>query len=821
MSENKQFEKVRIWNSKLARRIVPIAVGFVAVPIVLTVLILSKVGRDQIVRTTQDLQTINGHALADAGAEFQRLGRGTLANSTKQTGDISAAAVHSFSNRQQVWQSQYLQSTASDFNKLTRESLTSSTKQSLSTHRQILKEVSGKMGSIYVRSTRDAQRRAVDKFQTALMAQIEEVMQGRADELAEQVTQNIHSHRNYLALTAQMPDFLAGHVDGQKAILDSLVRRYPMLTVVSALDSSGNETAMSASDHIVTASDLGNRASAEYFKTAMRDQPYIGLEEQIAGSAPVLRIATPIERYRGRAVGVLSARMSLEDAWDMVQAARIGESGFAYVVDAHGHYLLTPSRHVGSELLSKSADVEDLHWRIYVAEPRSEVVRPIEALQHDIDKNGAVVLSSLRANLEDASRTAEARMQQGEADLQRSAEGQVEDHTRLLFDRFRKGTAQQTRSELSKMQTAIAAKAVDSERTNDDAMDEATKSSLAVMKYRAAPLTMVALNEANRRLSVSGFWIMVVSCVIGLIIALVLTATIVRPVILLAQGTRAIAQGDLGKRVDEKAPGEIQDLATAFNTMAASLLASRNELQQAETQLVHSAKLASLGTLSAGVAHELNQPLAIIRGISQQMQDEEGVSDFMRDDLLVIEGQTTRMMKIVKHLRTFSRAGSYERSAIDLNQTISDCFILIGAQLKAHDVEVELDLSEEKPFVMGDANELEQVFLNLITNARDALEGQAGAKLTIRSRIDGDQIIVEFADNGTGVPEEIAAHIFDPFFTTKEPGKGTGLGLSISHGIIDKHQGKISLRNEGGAVFQIVLPRAQEETDEAEVSKAA
>src|SRR3569833_2352388 len=286
------------------------------------------------------MQSINGDALAAAGAEFQQLGRSTLRNTTQQTGQSSAAAVHGFSDRQQAWQSQYLKTTASDFNKLTSSSLADSTRQSLATHRQILQEVSGKMGSIYVRSTRDAQQRAVDKFQAALMAQVEQVMQGRADELAEQVTLNVHSHQNNLALAAQMPDFQASRVDGQKAILDSLVRRCPMLTVVSAIDASGHDTAMSASDHIVTASDLGNRAETAYFKIAIAAQPYIGLEEPPAGSAPILRIATPIERYRGRAVGVLSARLSLGDAWDILQAARIGETGFAYVVDSHGHYLL-------------------------------------------------------------------------------------------------------------------------------------------------------------------------------------------------------------------------------------------------------------------------------------------------------------------------------------------------------------------------------------------------------------------------------------------------------------------------------------------------
>jgi C4-dicarboxylate-specific signal transduction histidine kinase len=827
MSEQQQLEKVRIWNSKLARRIVPIAVALVAVPIVLTVLILGKVGRDQIVNTADEMGTINTDALTGAGAAFQRLGRQTLRTSMQESSETSAQAVHGFSARQQVWQSQYLRSTAQDFNKLTRASLADSTNQSLRTHQQILKQVSEKMGSIYSRSTRDAQDRAVKRVETAMMTQIETVMQGRADELAEQVTQNIRSHQNYLALTAQMPDFLDGHVDGQKAILDALVRRYPMLTLVSAIDASGHETAMSASDHIVTASDLGDRSKTPYFQTAMKDEPYLGLEELPTGGAPILRIATPIEKYRGRAVGALTARMSLGDAWDLLQAARIGDTGFAYVTDPKGAYLLRP-RQVGSrtpqnaDLLMKSADLEQLHWRIYVAEPRAEVVRPIQALQRDIAENGKLTVGRMRVSLGDASRTAEVKMQKGEAQLENAAAAQVESHTRLVFDRFRSQTSQQTAAELGKMQSAIQAQAQNAEHQSDMQMDAATKSSLALMQHRTAPLTQSALNEANTRLSVFGLWIMVVSCVIGMIVALLITAAIVRPVILLAQGTRSIAQGDLEKRVDERAPGEIKDLAAAFNTMAESLMTSRNELQHAETQLVHSAKLASLGTLSAGVAHELNQPLAIIRGISQQLQDEPGVTDPMREDLELIEGQTTRMMKIVKHLRTFSRAGSYEKSTIDINQSINDCFILVGAQLKAHNVEVDLDLSDEGAFVLGDSNELEQVFLNLITNARDALDEIPDAKLTIRTRLQDDQVIAEFADNGPGIPPDVAAHIFDPFFTTKEPGKGTGLGLSISHGIIDKHEGKISVRNEGGAVFQIILPRAEQETEaSSSVPKAA
>ncbi|HLK57287.1 MAG TPA: ATP-binding protein [Chthonomonadaceae bacterium] len=230
------------------------------------------------------------------------------------------------------------------------------------------------------------------------------------------------------------------------------------------------------------------------------------------------------------------------------------------------------------------------------------------------------------------------------------------------------------------------------------------------------------------------------------------------------------------------------------------------ELHEAEEQLIQSAKLASLGTLSAGIAHELNQPIAIIRGLSQQLQGEPNLSEDVMADLELIEGQTSRMTKIVKHLRTFCRAGGSEFSQVDVNQVVRDCFLLVGEQLRTHNVNVSFDLCEAAPPVLADANELEQVFLNLITNSRDALEERPDATITIRTRVEEGQFLLEFRDNGTGVPDVVAGRIFDPFFTTKEPGKGTGLGLSISLNIIKRHQGGIQVYNDNGAVFLITLP---------------
>ena len=243
--------------------------------------------------------------------------------------------------------------------------------------------------------------------------------------------------------------------------------------------------------------------------------------------------------------------------------------------------------------------------------------------------------------------------------------------------------------------------------------------------------------------------------------------------------------------------------------MAGALRQTQSKLSEAEQQLVQAAKLASLGTLSAGVAHELNQPIAIIRGITQQLQDEPGLSADVLADLQLVEGQTGRMVKIVNHLRSFSRVGGPQRDALDVDEVIENCFTLIGAQLKTHDIAVVLDLDAGAAVVRGDANELEQVFLNLITNARDVLEGRPEPRLTIRSRQDGGRVTLEFRDNGPGVPAAIADRIFDPFFTTKEVGRGTGLGLSISHGIVEKHGGTLEARSDGGAVFTITLPAAE------------
>ncbi|EJE4192499.1 PAS domain S-box protein [Vibrio parahaemolyticus] len=240
-------------------------------------------------------------------------------------------------------------------------------------------------------------------------------------------------------------------------------------------------------------------------------------------------------------------------------------------------------------------------------------------------------------------------------------------------------------------------------------------------------------------------------------------------------------------------------------------------LQTTQSQLIQASKLASIGELSAGVAHELNQPLMVIRNGGQMLErrHKKGTLD---DDRLTkyIESVLTnskRMMKIINHLRTFSRRSSTEFNAIDVNKVIHDSFFMVSEQLRLHDISVSLQISDTALQVLGEPNQLEQVILNLVGNARDALDsaGSVNKQLTITTQLSEDddkfaEILV--ADNGHGIPEEVATQIFDPFYTTKEEGKGTGLGLSISYGIITAHHGTIDIAqtSEVGTTMRIRLP---------------
>ncbi|MFQ5737232.1 MAG: ATP-binding protein [Thermodesulfobacteriota bacterium] len=228
-------------------------------------------------------------------------------------------------------------------------------------------------------------------------------------------------------------------------------------------------------------------------------------------------------------------------------------------------------------------------------------------------------------------------------------------------------------------------------------------------------------------------------------------------------------------------------------------------------QLLHSEKLSSMGKLVAGIAHELNNPLMGIMGFSQILMDTPGDKklDDIKDKLRKIYHESLRTAKIVQNLLTFARAKKTEREYHSINDIITHTLELREYSLKANNIEVKLDLHRDLPMTMVDLFQLQQVFINIMNNAEDAMVAANGkGTLEIKTRKRRNRIDVTFSDNGPGIVRDIIHKVFDPFFTTKDVGKGTGLGLSITHGIVTEHGGTIDIMNrpEGGTAVTISLP---------------
>ena len=242
------------------------------------------------------------------------------------------------------------------------------------------------------------------------------------------------------------------------------------------------------------------------------------------------------------------------------------------------------------------------------------------------------------------------------------------------------------------------------------------------------------------------------------------------------------------------------------------------ELREKQEQLIQAGKLATLGELTTGVAHELNNPLNNIGLFIGNAIDliELGMTDTQPDrithELASAMQQVRKATEIISHLRTFGRAASVSYEPVVLSQVIRNSISLMREQLRLRQIEVRLNFTDEELAVIGNAIQLEQVFINLLTNARDALAEMPRKIITITYTRSEDSVELSFCDTGPGVPPGLEQRIFDPFFTTKEVGAGTGLGLSITYGIIKEHQGTIVIDNHPGegANFLIQLPLKRE-----------
>lgn len=304
-----------------------------------------------------------------------------------------------------------------------------------------------------------------------------------------------------------------------------------------------------------------------------------------------------------------------------------------------------------------------------------------------------------------------------------------------------------------------------------------------------------------------------------------------RPVNELLRHTARLAQGQLDCELAPTSGDELGELMCAFQLMTKNLREARNdlkewghtleekveerteELQRIQNQLIHTEKLASLGELVAGIAHEINNPLSGILIFSSLMASDERLDPALKADIETIGGEAQRCAGIVKGLLEFARDYRPEMISCDINQVLIDSLRLVECQSVFQNVTILRQLGSDLPAIMADQNQLKQVFINIFINAGQAMQALIQGKLLITTTPEDDpdsSVVIRISDSGGGVPEEQLSKLFDPFFTTKGTG-GTGLGLSVSYGIIKAHGGTIAVEStlDVGTTFIIRLPRCQ------------
>lgn len=321
----------------------------------------------------------------------------------------------------------------------------------------------------------------------------------------------------------------------------------------------------------------------------------------------------------------------------------------------------------------------------------------------------------------------------------------------------------------------------------------------------------------------------------GFLVSYLVHRMIYLPLHDLDEGAEKLAAGDLENKIPIRSSDEFGQLATSFNSMTTALRKSRvdledwghtleqkveeatQELHLAQAQTARNEKLASVGLLAAGIAHELNNPLTGVLTFAHLVR--KNMPDDSRDaeDLDLVIRETKRCAGIIRRLLDFSREKTPEKDYGNLNTIIEEAVTLIEQAAQLEDIEITTDLDDQLPLVWLDENLIKQVIMNMLVNARHAIKG--GGSINIKTRIceeqdcpesvtgNGDMAEITIRDTGCGIPEEALQKIFDPFFTTKGVGKGTGLGLSVSHGTVESHRGTIEVESEvdKGSEFRIYL----------------
>lgn len=293
----------------------------------------------------------------------------------------------------------------------------------------------------------------------------------------------------------------------------------------------------------------------------------------------------------------------------------------------------------------------------------------------------------------------------------------------------------------------------------------------------------------------------------NLILVLLIVRSISRPLQRITLAAVQVADGKYGTEVDlRKSNDEIGLLANSFNEMSRKMAMDIERLQSLNEKLARAERLAAMGTLAAGVAHEVNNPLASISSLVQMLRSQSSSDTATKEKLDLISTQIERITRVTRDLTDFARVRPAARGSVSINEIVESSLRLASFDSAFQELEVRKELDPDIAPLHADGDQLQQVILNLLLNSRDSMP--QGGVLGISTITENGEVVVEIADNGTGIDETTRKQMFDPFFTTKPAGKGTGLGLAVCYGIVTAHGGRIEVESNpnGGSVFTIRLP---------------
>ncbi len=319
-----------------------------------------------------------------------------------------------------------------------------------------------------------------------------------------------------------------------------------------------------------------------------------------------------------------------------------------------------------------------------------------------------------------------------------------------------------------------------------------------------------ALTEGADRIQLQSLIVGLIVLVIALNLIILISGRVTKPLVELAQSMTRVGRGEFTARIKVKSKDEIGKLAAMFNKMLQELENREREIDRAKQKLIQSEKMSAFGQMSAGIAHEVKNPLAGILGYAQIVKKKLDDRPELVSHLEIIEKETVRCKEIVENLMRFARQEKAQFQRIDINRAIKDAVRLVEHQISVSGIKITqmYALDGEPIFIKGNTNQIQQVMLNLMLNAQHAMESKGTLSVSTHCDERNQRVMITISDTGCGMSPEVQSRIFEPFYTTKGVGKGTGLGLSVSLGIIKDHQGSIEVDSQigVGSTFTVFLP---------------